>query len=288
MSHGIRVRLLYRWVWFSLCSFQTEILTRFYPLVSKTGRMKKILSSILFLLFVSCAFGQYETIQKTARPTIPGTFIFDLGVNTAIGKPSTWNQGFWGSRTVNFYYQYSFRFGRSKFSFNPGIGVSLERWKYKDGATLIDTVELVSFPNGAVALDQVEQYNLLSPTRIYPKLADKSMFVTNYFEIPIEFRFDTKPEDISRSFNVALGGRVGVLFDAFTKVKYRDLGEDVKVKNKLNHGLNTFRYGVYARVGIGGFSFFAFYNLSEMFESGKGPLGKDFNSLTTGISINGF
>jgi len=251
--------------------------------------MKKILSSILFLLFVSSAFAQYETVKKTARPNIPGSFILDLGVNQAVnGKPSTWNQGFWGSRTVNFYYQYSFRIARSKFSFNPGLGLSLERWKYKDGATLIDTVELDSYPNGATSANQVEQYNLLSPTRIYPKLADKSMLVANYFEIPIEFRFDTKPEDISRSFNIAIGGRVGFLYDAFTKVKYRDLGEDVKVKYKLNHGLSTIRYGVYSRIGLGGFNLFVFYNISELFEKGKGPLGQDFNSLTTGISINGF
>ena len=107
-------------------------------------------------------------------------------------------------------------------------------------------------------------------------------------EIPIEFRFDTKPEDIARSFNVAIGGRFGLRLNSFTKVKYKDDGETIKVKDKRGLGLNDFRYGVYTRVGIGGFSFFGFYNLSEMFESGKGPHGRDINSLTVGISINGF
>jgi Outer membrane protein beta-barrel domain len=251
--------------------------------------MKRILSSLLFVLIAAHVSGQYETVKKTARPNIPGTFIVDLGVNRITGNtPNTWKQGLWGSRTLNLYYQYSMRLGRSKFSFNPGIGVSLERWKFTNGTTLKDTVELVSFPNGAPAAVQIEQYNLISTSLVYPKFASKSSLVANYFEIPIEFRFDTKPEDISRSFNVSVGGRVGVLFDAFTKVKYSDLGETVKVKNKLNHGLNPFRYGVYSRVGIGGFSFFFFYNLTDMFEKEKGPLGNDFNSFTTGISINGF
>ncbi|MBL7876004.1 MAG: outer membrane beta-barrel protein [Cyclobacteriaceae bacterium] len=250
--------------------------------------MKKIVSLVLFVFSATFVFGQYETIKKTARPSIPGSFMIDLGVNQAIKAPSTWDQGWWGSRTVNFYYQYSMRFGRSKFSLNPGIGLSLERWKFVNGATLIDTVELDSYPGGPPALEQVEQYNLLSPARIYPSLADKSMLVANYVEIPIDIRFDTKPEDISRSFNVALGGRIGYLYDSFRKVKFEDKGETIKDKYKSPLGLNRLRYGIYARIGLGSFSLFSFYNLSNMFEKGKGPLGADFNTMTYGISINGF
>lgn len=250
--------------------------------------MKKILSSIIFLLFVSFAYGQYDAVKKTARPNIPGTFLIDLGVNQAINPPKTWKQGWWGSRTVNFYYQYSIRFGRSKFSLNPGIGLSMERWKFTDGATLIDTVELDSYPNGPASLQQVDQYNLLSPTRMYPSLADKSMLIANYIEMPIEIRFDTKPEDISRSFNVAIGGRIGYLYDSFTKVKYDYNGQTIKVKNKQNYGLNSLRYGIYTRIGIGSFTLFSFYNISDLFEKGKGPLGESFNTFTYGISINGF
>ena len=250
--------------------------------------MKKIVSLILFVLVSTFAFGQYETIKKTARPSIFGTFMVDLGVNQAIKAPSTWDQGWWGSRTVNVYYQYSMRFGRSKFSLNPGIGLSLERWKFVNGATLMDTVELDSYPDGPASFDQVEQYNLLSPQRIYPSLADKSMLVANYIEIPIDFRFDTKPEDIARSFNVALGGRIGYLYDSFRKVKFEDKGETIKDKYKSPLGLNRLRYGIYARIGFGGFTLFSFYNLSNMFEKGKGPLGADFNTITYGISVNGF
>jgi hypothetical protein len=250
--------------------------------------MKKIAIAFLFTLLTGLTFAQDNKEQKKPKPNVPGTFLIDLGVNRGLKAPTTFNQGFWGSRTINMYYQYPIRFGRTKFSFNPGIGLSLERWKFVDGATLLDTVELVRFPNGAASPTQVEQYNLVSPIRAYPQLANKSSLVANYLEMPIEFRFDTNPEDLNRSFNVALGGRVGVLVDAFTKIRYKDLGETVKVKNKFNHGLNPLRYGVYARVGIGGFSWFAFYNLSEMFEKDKGPKGTTMNTATFGISINGF
>lgn len=251
--------------------------------------MKKTLSSILFLFIAILGLAQDEPVKKTAKPNIPGTFMIDLGLNQAINRPDTWDQAAWGSRTVNIYYQYSMRFGRSKFSFNPGIGLSMERWKFKNNATLIDTVELVSYPGGAAAPDQVEQYNLLSPTRIYPELAEKSQLIANYVEMPLEFRFDTSPEDISRSFNVAIGGRIGWLFDSKTKVKYQeDDGDIVKVKNKKVYGLEQFRYGIYTRIGLGGFNLFTFYNLSPVFQKGKGPLGQDFTSITFGISVNGF
>jgi hypothetical protein len=258
-------------------------------LTLNTQNMRSFLVVLALLAFSIGAFSQAPKAKTVARPNIPGSFMVDLGINLALNKvDSTWKQGFWGSRTVNLYYQYPIRFGKSKFSFNPGIGLSMERWKFKNGAMLIDTVELNSFPNGAPSTNQVEQYNLLSPTRVYGQVVNKSMFVTNYLEIPIEFRFDSKPEDIARSFNVAIGGRVGVLFDSFTKVKYKENGEQVKVKDKYDHGLNLLRYGVYTRIGIGGFNWFGFYNLSQMFEKNKGPQGAAINTLTVGISINGF
>lgn len=246
--------------------------------------MKYFFNTLLFVLLTTAAFAQYETVAKTKRPSIPGTFLVDLGVNRALNQvDSTWNQGFWGSRSLNLYYQYPIRFGRSKFSFNPGIGLSMERWKFTDGAMLIDTL-------GTTGNNTIEQFNLLTPRRVYGNDISivKSSLVTNYLEIPLEFRFDTKPEDIARSFNVAVGGRFGLRLNSFTKVKYKLDGETIRVKDKRSLGLNDFRYGVYTRVGIGGFSWFAFYNLSEMFEKDKGPHGRDINTLTVGISINGF
>ncbi len=231
-------------------------------------------------------WSQANPEKKVARPDIPGNFMIDVGVNRALDRPTNFRQGFWGSRTVNLYYQYPIRLGKTKFSFNPGIGLSLERWKFTNGFTLRDTVELTA--TGAVAENQVEQYNLVRGSSILGVSARKSMFATNYLEVPIEFRFDTRPEDIARSFNVAIGGRIGVLYDAFTKLKYEEDGELITLKNKRNFGLNQIRYGVYLRFGIGGFNWFVNYNLSETFAPGKGPEGTTMNSFTAGISVNGF
>jgi hypothetical protein len=38
-------------------------------------------------------------------------------------KPNELKYGLWGSRTLNLYYQYDMRIGKSKFSFHPGVGL---------------------------------------------------------------------------------------------------------------------------------------------------------------------
>lgn len=230
------------------------------------------LFSFVFLSYITSA---QEKINKAARPDIPGSFMVDIGLNRGVSSPETFKQGLWGSRTINLYYQYPLRFGRSKFSFNPGMGVSLERYKLKNKFS-INPVK-----------DSEGTFALYSTDTVFTGVK-KSMVVANYFEIPIEFRFDSKPEDIATSFNFAIGARGGILFDAFTKIKYKEDGETKVLKNKQNHGLSPFRYGVYTRLGVGGFNLFFMYNLTPLFEKDKGPDKTTMNTFTTGISINGF
>jgi len=236
-----------------------------------------IMTRIVFVLLLSLLMSVSvlaQTTKKVARPDIPGSFVFDFGFNRARLIPPNFKQGFWGSRTVNLYYQYPLRIARTKFSFVPGIGLSLERFKLVNNYTFGPVNPDGSFP-------------LVAANTLYPGIY-KSMIVTNYFELPVGFRFDTHPEDIARSLSVSLGGRVGLLFDGFTKVKYKQDGETKTIKDKQNHGLNPFRYGVYGRFGIGGFNFFTFYNLSPLFEKAKGPDATLMTTFTVGISINGF
>lgn len=238
--------------------------------------MIMIRSVFVLLLCLFCAeIAQAQEKKKIARPDLPGSFIFDFGFNRGRKIPANFSQGFWGSRTVNFYYQYPIRFGRTKFSFVPAIGLSLERFKLVNDYTLNN----VKDPDGT--------FNLVPANPLYPGTY-KSMIVTNYFEVPVGFRFDTHPEDISRSVSFTAGGRVGILYDAFTKVTYNQDGETKTIKDKQMHGLNQFRYGLYSRFGIGGFNFFYFYNLSPYFAKNKGPQSTIMNTYTIGISISGF
>lgn len=82
------------------------------------------------------------------------------------------------------------------------------------------------------------------------------------------------------------------MFDSFTKIKYKENGEVKKLKDKQDYNLNKIRYGVSAKIGVGNFSLFGYYNLSDLFKKDKGILEdsqlKNFNTFTVGISLSSF
>ncbi|HRK53049.1 MAG TPA: outer membrane beta-barrel protein [Cyclobacteriaceae bacterium] len=236
-----------------------------------------IRSAVVFIFLVGISFSAFsqETSRKSTRVNIPGSFLIDIGVNNGLNAPDNFDTGFWGSRTINLYYQYPFRLWETKFSIVPGAGLGMDRYKLTNNFTL----------NPTPGTDGT--YALVNSATLYPG-TKKSMIVANYFDVPIELRFDSNPDDISRSFNVAAGVRGGVLLDAFTKIKYKEDGETKTIKDKQNHGLNDIRYGFYTRIGIGGFNLFFQYNTSQLFKVDKGPEKTSMNAFTTGISINGF
>lgn len=231
---------------------------------------------ILFITITTSAIAQDET-KKVSRINIPGSFLVDIGVNRGISAPDNFETGFWGSRTINLYYQYPIRLWNTKFSLVPGMGLGMDRFKLTNNYTLNPKPGT----DGTFALIRADSSILYPGTK-------KSMIIANYFDVPVELRFDTRPEDISRSFSVAVGARAGVLLDAFTKIKYKSNGETKTIKDKQNHGLNDIRYGLYTRIGIGGFAWFFQYNSSSLFKTDTGPNKTTMNTFTAGISLNGF
>lgn len=249
--------------------------------------IKKIVALFALIVILTPAFSQETstpaqdtpptTAKRSGRPDLPGTFVLELGLNRTNGAPSRFNNGFWGSRTLNIYYQYDIRILHSKFFFVPGVGFSLERFKFKDQSIL-------AYNGDSLAI--------IKPADLGLSGVKKSQLITNYFEIPVEICFRTRPDDPARSFKISVGGRVGYLFDSFTKVKYKSDGEVKKYKDKQDFQLTKFRYGVSGRIGIGNVSLFGYYNLTPLFESGKGPVqaGKtsDMSTVTIGLSLASF
>jgi hypothetical protein len=247
-------------------------------------------AAFVILAFVSVdAFSQAEAPKKiTARPDIPGTFVLEFGVNRDLSAPPDFSLGLFGSRSANLYYQYEFRILKSHFSFVPGIGLSLERFKFKNNY-------LIDYATDASA----DGILMFAPADTIPGVK-KSQLITNYIEVPLELRYSTNPEDPARSFKISIGGRIGYMYDSFSKVKYKENGEAKKIKNKEDFNLTKFRYGVTARIGVGNLSIFGYYNLSSLFEDGKGVnervgegtsqtlVKKDFSTMTIGISLASF
>jgi hypothetical protein len=242
--------------------------------------IKKITVFCLFLALSIPAISQETTTKKrTGRPDLPGTFVLELGLNHPRKAINDFNTGFWGSRSLNIYYTYDIRILKSDFSFVPGIGVSLERWKFVNGYILGNN------SGDSLAMNHPADLGL-------PPIK-KSQLITNYLEVPLEFCYRINPEDPARSFKIAVGGRFGYMFDSFTKVKYKEEGEVKKIKDTQDFQLNKFRYALTARIGLGNVSVFGYYNMTPLFEKGKGPIdkekgAKDFNTFTIGISLASF
>ncbi len=261
----------------------------------------KFASLIVLMLLGTAAYSQStEPTKKTKRPDIPGTFVVELGVNRLTEKPNEVKYGLWGSRTANVYYQYDMRILKSKFSFHPGIGLSMERFKFLSylqyypndtlrlsNPTLIfddsGNTRFVDFGHALYDGDTLGQPNWANTLN-----TKKSMLTMTYIDVPLELRFSTKPDDPARSFKIAIGGRIGYLLNASTKVKYKENGELKKLQNHQAFNLNRLRYGASMKVFIGNFALFGYYNLTPLFESNKGPSRTDAQTYTVGIALHSF
>ncbi|MFN8889457.1 MAG: hypothetical protein ACK5WF_18505 [Cyclobacteriaceae bacterium] len=240
--------------------------------------MFRTISASFLLLFIAFSSQAQEKKQRVKRPDFPGAFLIEFGFNRAQGStPDNFEQGFWGSRTLNLYYQYPIRLWNSKFSYRPTFGLSLERYKLTNNYTLDRQ------------LSGDGTYRLLPASELGMTNADKSMVIMNYLEImPAEFRYDTKPNEPGRSIHITAGVRLGVLFETHTKVNYSINGESVTAKDAQPHGMSPVRLGYYGKVGIGSFSLFGYYNATPIFQENKGPNQTKMNTLTIGISLSGF
>jgi hypothetical protein len=229
-----------------------------------------------------------EPATKTGRPDIPGTFVMEFGFNRDFTGPDNFSLRFWGSRTVNFYYQYELRIAKSRISLVPGIGVSLERFGFKKYRTLFNYNDSLRLMLPGQRINITSSDSVVNPMRG----VRNSKLMTNYVDIPVELRYTSNPDDPARAFKVAVGGRIGYLLDSFTKVKYKDDDGIKKLKDKQDFNLNKLRYGVSARIGYGNFSIFAYYNLTELFEKDKGIYYQkalhNFPTATFGISLSSF
>ena len=225
----------------------------------------------IFLFIISLTYS-----AKAQRPNLPGDLLIDFGFSLLSEAPAEVDLGFLGSRAINIYYLYHIPFGESSnFSINPGIGLGMENYNFNNGNTLNYT------PEGGVELIDVE--TLINSTD-FSELR-KSKLSANYLDIPVEFRFHANEDDHSRGLNFAVGGRVGMLIDSHTKIKYVEGGDTKKLKQKEQFGLSRFRFGVHGRLGLGSLSLFYYHNLSNLFDD-NGPEGTETtNSFMAGLSF---
>ncbi len=219
--------------------------------------MKKILI-IVFGLIAFNSFSQ-ELSEETKRK-----FSFGVDVFTDIWQdlpqtiePATINQG------VNIFGSYNYILNNGNFSLSPGIGLSYHNLNNK---SLTMTIE-----------DSTIFYPV-------PDLINfrRTKFTLGYFDIPIELRYKSKGD-----VRFAFGFKFGILMTSFTKYKGddfepNDINKLVIYKKVRIPNVSRFRYGLSLRLGYKWLNVWGFYQLSSVFEKGKGP---DMYPISVGISL---
>lgn len=178
------------------------------------------------------------------------------------------------SRGLNVYFMYNkFLKTNPKLSVAGGLGVSTSNIYFKK----ID----IGLPSPTPTLP----FTHLDSTDHFKKYK----VATTYLQIPLEFRYFSKPQSPNKSFKAAIGLKVGTLLNAHTKGKTLENknGQEINAytqKELSKRFISSAQYMATARVGYGIFSVFGSYQLNGVLKNGTGP---DMHLLQIGLTISG-
>ncbi|GGZ40438.1 hypothetical protein GCM10007049_37140 [Echinicola pacifica] len=242
--------------------------------------MKRLIPFIVaFVLPMTLLAQENKTTQSLkGRPNIKGDLFFDFGFNMLNHRSDDLGTEFFPSKTANIYFQRPINLGnRSGWTLNPGIGFGMDKLAFKHNHMLINDPDKGSNSSQLVEIEDVYGENIL---------VTKNTTALNYIDIPLELRYHFNKSDYQQGFRMALGGKVGMLYNAHTKIEFTDSnGLEQKIKTAQDYGINKFRYGVYSRIGFAGFNLWAYYGLNKVFKEGQGPFDTEAQQFNFGMSV---
>lgn len=113
----------------------------------------------------------------------------------------------------------------------------------------------------------------------------KNKFKATYLTIPILFEYNDA-KLARKGFHISAGMVFGYRIGSKNKMKYTTPGgNNKKDKYREDFNLNPFSMALTTRVGIGWLNMFATYNLSPLFQKGKGP---ELYPFTVGLTLLDF
>ncbi len=244
--------------------------------------MKKIVLVVSCCLLFTFAFSQDTSYSAPATPKIiklPNRsgdhLMIQLSSDHWTGMPdsvSSHQQGL--SRGFNAYFMLDKPFRSSpKYSIGIGVGIGTSNIFFK-------RVNIDLKAGGArlpfTALDSTNHFK-------------KYKLTTAFVEVPLEFRYTSKPLRPNKSFKIALGAKVGAIVNAHTK------GKDLQDKN--NNAINSYtekeigrrlingtRFMGTARIGYGIISIFGAYQLNNLLKDGAGA---NIKLYQVGLTLSG-
>ena len=246
--------------------------------------MKKIVFVVASCLLFSFAFSQdtlTSTIPSANNKKIklsnrPGDHLMiQLSSDHWTAMPdsiSSHQKGF--SRGFNAYFMLDKPFRTSpKFSIGIGLGVSTSNIFFKrENIDLKTTSALLPF----TAVDSTNHFK-------------KYKLATGFLEVPLEFRYSSKPLEPNKSFKIALGAKIGTLVNAHIKGKtLQDKNNNTITNYTLKENnkrlINGTRFMATGRIGYGIFSLFGNYQLNNILKDGAGPA---MHLYQIGLTISG-
>lgn len=198
-------------------------------------------------------------------------FMVQYGIDQWLNTPS-WitTKGF--SRHFNFYLMLDKPFkSNPHFSGAYGIGLTTDHMFFNGQAVDISSKDTVQFGGG----------------NTFKKLKISTIFLT----IPAELRYFSDPVNPNKSYKFAIGAKVGLLLNAYTKGKDEldGLGNSVYGSSYIRKDysskfFNSYLFSTTARIGWGNFSINADYGILTVFKDGFGP---GVHPLSIGLTISG-
>ncbi len=243
--------------------------------------MKKIVFVVISCLFFSMAFSQESTPSTTNNSKVNFAnrsgdhFMLQLSSDHWTGMPdsiSSHQKGF--SKGFNAYIMLNKPFKSApKLSLGIGLGISTSNMTFKKmDIDVKGAPGLLPF----TALDSTNHFK-------------KYKLATSFLEIPLEFRFTSKPNNPNKSFKAAVGIKVGTLVNAHTKGKTWQSASGTTLnafvqKENSKRFFNTTDFMATARLGYGIVSLFGSYQLNKLLKDGAGP---NIKLYQVGVTISG-
>ncbi len=229
---------------------------------------KLILAGFLIIISMS-AMAQKD---RYAQPELPGDLMIDVGMTFLRDEPTEMPLQNFNSRSVGIYYSHYFKL-TDRITFNPAIGITAEKLR------LDNSSNFQADSDNSIVFDTLRNRGDLRTNKL----------AINYLEIPFEFRYYPKPTVDGEGFFISVGGILGARIESHTKIKYdfNNVRRTEKLRDRF--GLEDFRFGAQARVGLRGIHLFAKYYFTDVFRPGQAPGGEASPGiLTFGINFSGF
>jgi hypothetical protein len=220
----------------------------------------------------------WTKLDLSKRPT--DHLMIQYGYDGWASKPDIARLGEGFSRHFNIYVMFDKPF-KSDERFSVAYGGGIGSSSIFFNTTLVDITGKTSGASSVTFQDA-------STTNHYKKFK----LATTYFEIPVEIRFMTNPENNGKSWKFAAGIKAGYLLDAHTKGKTGVdkngntlTNEDglIEKESSTKYFNNTKLAGT-VRIGYGSVSLYGAYQVTSLITGG---VGADIRPYSIGVTFSG-